>query len=265
MQLRFARDGIHAAEHLARLYLVPSLHVHAGELAIESEIPTVLHQDALVVAGYHRNIGNHPVEDRLDGGVFRQGDVHAVVEGEFDVLVDGMIVLAERIYHGSVGRPRELAAVGCELLVQLLVDGGFGFLGRLLHHSLHLPAQGLYLAFLRGQFLLVARLILVEVGYKLLRAALIRLQVLEFHNPGIAQHGRLLAELLQSGLLLFYLRARVLYLERLRVEAVSHLLQIAIAPEALRETFAGEKIHVPDAGVPVLVGAAHKLVVVVGY
>ena len=82
MKLGLGVDWCHISEDRSRLDLVAGLYPDIGELAVEGEIASVLHQHAHIVARHHHNALDHSVEDGFHLLPVVEGDIDAVVEGK---------------------------------------------------------------------------------------------------------------------------------------------------------------------------------------
>ena len=183
MKLGFTGDGVHPSEYLSGFNLVAGFHINACQLAIEGEIPTMLHQYALVVSGDYHNIAYGAIENRFDSAVFGKSDVEAVVERQLDIFINRMIVLPKRVYNGTVGRPREFPSVCGELIVEFDIYFRLRFLYGLLNHLVHLRLENFHLLLFCCKFLLIAGLVPVQARNQLLRGSFIFFQSFEFSHP----------------------------------------------------------------------------------
>ena len=238
----------------------------------------MLDQDALVVAGDDDHLRDGAVEDRMGLGAAGDGEGDAVVERQLDVLVHRVVVLAVGLDDRALDRPGQAALVGGEVLGQGFVHGGGGglpALGRRLAPGLglrggladdgrDLAVQGLHLAVLLAELVLVLPAVLLEAGDQAGGLPFLAAEGVHVGLPLAAQGLRLLPEPREALFLELELRSRLLDALPLLRHVPGQAFQIAEAADGLADVLAGEDIHVPEPAVAVLVGAPHQAVIVEG-
>ena len=231
----------------------------------------MLHQDALVITRQHRDLRHRAVKHGLHRRIRRHRYVDAVVRRQLEILENRMILLAETTCQRSRHRPRQNAAIGHELVCQLIIHrrlrlGRRTFPGRFRRGSLaagthrlvdrgpDLPLQGIRLPPLRRQILLVLRLLLGQRRRQRLRLLLLRLQLLHIRHPLRLQLPRIRSQHLQRSLFLLQLRLGSADLRGLDRHLGRKILEETEPPEALCHIVGSQDIHEPDPGIAVLVG-----------
>ena len=279
MEEVFSADGVHRAHHLADANLLAGFYGNGFELAVQGEIFPVVHQYALVVAGQHHNLRDSAVKDGLCLGAVLYHQRDAVVLGQLDILIDGVAVFAEAFHYGSLHRPGQSALVGGKLVGKFGVHGGRGGLGtasaglfpglallpRLLADELRNFAVQLFLLpVLLLELFLVGAAVFFELRHHAGCVALFALQLRTLAHHLLAGFVHLGLEFVQALFLRFQLGRCLPQFERLRAHLRGKVAEVVKTVEGLPHGVAGQDIHVPQAGVPVLVCAPHQAGVIEG-
>ena len=116
MELGLSGDGIDGTEDVSYLHFVSGTYAYIAQLTVEGIIVSVLYKHALIVSRHYRYILYSTGKDRFDRFSGCGSYVAAVVEGQLDVGVDGVIVLTELTYYSALNRPWEFTLIAGELV-----------------------------------------------------------------------------------------------------------------------------------------------------
>ena len=230
----------------------------------------MLHEDALVISRHDEHLLHDSVKHGLHLCSLCHGDVYSIVCRQLQILEDRVELLAELSYYRAVHRPWEFALVlgefsrkcyRCRIILRRACASGRRLallLHGLLDDPLYFTVESLDFLLLGLELILILLAVLLELSHHVRRGRLIFAKRLKFLHSLRLDLLRILLHLRQTRPLSFQFLLHRTDLLRLLLHLRRQVLEISEASVGLPEIVAGEDIHIPYAGVAILVCAHHQ-------